>query len=431
MGVGHFYAHGSLTGNGGDDADAQCAETQCDVVLKVAYFRDAHSLGGCYLIERDRGADGCLDAADGYAEAGEHLDDAVLVLALLFHVDGVAVYGIALEQVEGGVAVVLKVELGVVGLQGSGLVELGFGFGLAQCEFLALQHVGFLNHLVAHANLHVQLRNLHGRRVVLALVELDGGGGVDVDKLSGGFCGGGRFCLLCIFFVSFLLVSLCLGERHRLLATGSGGGGMAQDANGFSTHIKDIKSAQDQQQDTCSSHSNVGLQILQHLNAVHASGEEEGVAHLKLLNERAHHAYPHHQEGAVDEPFPNAHVPEMEDACHQGEQEDGHHQTAKSEGVGVEMGDHPLSQGSEHVLAITAGAVEHERCVADQHDEGSDGEHHDGNAEGEDAHFANGDLLFLDFVCRPPALGLGAGFALRGSFFILVFSVGCHVFLYI
>ena len=125
--VRHLDADGSFAGDGSDDADAESAEAEGNVVFQVADGADAYAWSRRYLVERDGGTDGGFRVVQNLnTEVAQDRLDAVLVVALLLHVDGVRGGVVVLEQVEGGVLVVLEVELRVVGLQRTVIVQTGF-----------------------------------------------------------------------------------------------------------------------------------------------------------------------------------------------------------------------------------------------------------------------------------------------------------------
>ena len=96
-------------------------------------------MGGSYLIEGDGGAYGGFDATDLDAEVTKYLYDTVFIGSLFLHVYvGLTVIFIFLQQVESGVVIVLKLTLGVIGLQF--LVAHLYQCTLAFCSLIALGH---------------------------------------------------------------------------------------------------------------------------------------------------------------------------------------------------------------------------------------------------------------------------------------------------
>ena len=159
LGVRHFDADGALAGDGCNDADAEGAEAEGNVVFQIANRADADAGGWRNLVERDGGADGGFRVVEYLnAEVAQHRLDAVLVVALLLHVDGVRRGVVVPKQVDGGVLVVLEVEFRVVGLQGAvvaqaGLLRLmaddyryvvgvGFFFPLQECQRVVAELYG-------------------------------------------------------------------------------------------------------------------------------------------------------------------------------------------------------------------------------------------------------------------------------------------------
>ena len=108
VGVRHLDTDGTLARDRSNDTDAERRKTQGDIIFQVLDLGDADALGRLNLIEGDGRTHGGTDGLDLYAEVAEHLDDSVLVGALLLLVDGNAVVLIFLQEIEGRVFVSCK-----------------------------------------------------------------------------------------------------------------------------------------------------------------------------------------------------------------------------------------------------------------------------------------------------------------------------------
>ena len=171
LGVRHLDTDGALAGYGGDDADAEGAEAQGDVVFQVADAGDAHTLGGGHLIQGDGGAYSGLNLIDLHTEALQHSHNLVLVGFLLFLVDvGLAVVVVLLEQVERGVFVAGEGLQGVDG--GAQRIVAAHGIALRLLVFLAHGdlHRGVALRTGYHDAAGAALTGLHGLFLLLGLV---------------------------------------------------------------------------------------------------------------------------------------------------------------------------------------------------------------------------------------------------------------------
>ena len=194
LGVRHFNADGSLAWNGRDDADAEGTQAQGNVVLQIANGADADAWSRRNFVERDGGTDGCLRVGhDFHAEVAQDGLDALLVVALLLHIDGAFCVVVVCEQVDGGVLIVLQVELRVVGLQGAAVREV--------CLLGVVTHdYGYIVVLACFIGSFQR-----GQQVVVE-VNRSGGRSRFVGERSALF-----FLLLLIIFVLFLLAVLNQG----------------------------------------------------------------------------------------------------------------------------------------------------------------------------------------------------------------------------
>ena len=112
--VGHLDADRPLARHGRDDAYTERRKVQRNVVLEVADLGDAHALRRHDLVERNGRPHCRLDRRDTDAEVFECLLDALLILALLLHVDRLVVAVVLLEQVERRKVIVRQVEPRIV-----------------------------------------------------------------------------------------------------------------------------------------------------------------------------------------------------------------------------------------------------------------------------------------------------------------------------
>ena len=91
--------------HGGDDTYALALEAHGDVVLHRLDTGDLDTRLGDDFVERHGRANGGLAGRDVHLEAGERVDDLLLVVLDLLHVDARATLLIVAQEVDGGLAV--------------------------------------------------------------------------------------------------------------------------------------------------------------------------------------------------------------------------------------------------------------------------------------------------------------------------------------
>ena len=69
---------GTISGNGGDDTNAEGGEAQGDIVFEIFYFGYFYTRFGNDFIQCNGGPYGSFDGADAYAVIFERVDDTFL-----------------------------------------------------------------------------------------------------------------------------------------------------------------------------------------------------------------------------------------------------------------------------------------------------------------------------------------------------------------
>ena len=394
LGVRHLDTDGSLAGDGRDDADAECREREGDVILQVANLGDAYARGRRDLVERDGRAHGGLDAGDLNAEGAQDVDDLVLVLVLLLHVDaGMRVDIVVLQQVEGGVAVVLQIELRVVGLKGCHALFVGNVLFLCRLngegDVFSLVGLRLFLHgvwriacsislcLVMHGVVDGQLyvaglwhRNLQRRGHGRCRLRL---GNAHVNDCC---CSLFR-ALLCLRGITVLLGEAgcdAAAEVHdaaehwvalfQLAGKLLGMQQAADDADGFGTEIAQVGQQREEQDDKRANRSHEAVEELHDAHTMvtaWADVADGGVVGKGVREEEGcSHANPAEQDSAVDEPLPQAHIVcpcQLQRCC---KEEDGDEEGAETEVSGHPVIAPPRSDVSGPVLGLPdVAALQH------------------------------------------------------------------------
>ena len=110
----HLDTYCSLAGNRSDDTYSKGCKRQGDVVLEVTDLCNLNTRSRSNLVEGDGRTDGSCDRAYLNTEVAKNLDDAVLVLVLLFHIDvRLSVVLVFLQEVESRILIFRPRLLGV------------------------------------------------------------------------------------------------------------------------------------------------------------------------------------------------------------------------------------------------------------------------------------------------------------------------------
>ena len=313
LGVRHLDTDGSLTRDGCDDTNAQSRQTQGDVVFEVANLRDAHTLGGCYLVERDGGSHGGVDGAYLHAEVVEHLDDAVHVRPLLILVDGGSFVGVVfLQQVERRELILEPRHAWIDGYRKVGLLVERFAAGLLfagaslymQLNVVVLRCVFYRFRRVKSTTAAFLVE--HQFDVGLAFPFLLFDGGHDDCRLNGlsGLLGCGRFgcwvvCLLLVVGDDKLhLVGECAdGVEHASHHVDGLRAEVGQEDEGHQ--------GQDSRQTGCADDV---VEPLAAVQSVVAAGIEHLVAHDRSEELGERHRAPDHDDDDGHEPLQQVHL---------------------------------------------------------------------------------------------------------------------------